>query len=145
MRVTALVISAALAGPVAAQEQEAGNEASRNAEETFQQLIAQCDDTDALVLRARIRLLLGRTTPEAAEEAEALMNQGLSECGEGDMETAMATLNQALDVADAGTDEVFSTEAETAQAEPAAADAEPTGADPVESETGEERPWWKFW
>jgi len=140
MRMTTIAAAALLlAGAAVAQEQQAGNEASRNAEETFQNLIAQCDDTDALVMRSRIRLLLGRTTDEAAAQAQQLLDEGFAACGEGDMETAMAKLEESLAVADAGTDEVFDAENE---AEMAAAE---DRAESAAGEGGEDRPWWKFW
>ena len=39
-----------------AQEQQADNAASANANETFRKWIEQCDNVDVLILRARIRL-----------------------------------------------------------------------------------------
>jgi hypothetical protein len=140
MRTTTIAAVFLIAAPAVAQEQQAGNAASRNADETFQSLIAQCDDTDALVMRSRIRLLLGRTTEEAAEQARQLLDEGFAACGEGDMDTAMERLEDSLAVADAGTDEVFGAgdEAEVAAAE----DTKDGGAG---EEVSGDRPWWKFW
>jgi len=142
MRLTMIVAGALLfAGTASAQEQQAGNEASINAEETFQRLIEQCDSTDALMMRARIRLLLGRIPDDVEAEAQRLLDEGFAACGEGDMETAMAKLDQSLAVADAGVDETFGggNEEEVAAAEEPAADG--AVADAAEGD----RPWWKFW
>lgn len=137
MRVTVLAAGALLlAGAAFAQEQQAGNEASRNAEATFRALIEQCDDTDALMKRARIRLLLGRIPDDVEAEAQRLLDEGFAACGEGDMETAMARLEESLAVAQAGVDQVFAVEDEE---EVAAAQ------EPAADEGEEDRPWWKFW
>jgi hypothetical protein len=139
-----MIVAGALlfVGNAGAQEQQAGNEASVNAEETFQRLIEQCDNTDALMMRARIRLLLGRIPENVEAEAQRLLDEGFAACGEGDMETAMAKLEQSLEVADAGVDDTFGggNEEEVAAAdEPAAEGAAPNGS------AEEDRPWWKFW
>lgn len=146
MRSTALTTAAMIligASAALAQEQQAGNEASTNAEATFQQLVEQCDNTEALTKRARVRLLIGRTTDEAAGEAETLLQEGLAACGEGNMDEALTKLDSAIEVADAGTEEVFSTDdgSDAADADPteASADATATG------ESAEEAPWWQFW
>lgn len=118
----ALVAVALVATVVSAQEQQAGNDASTNADETFRQLMEQCDDIEALTLRARFRLQIERTTPEARQEAEPLFEQGLAECGEGDLEVARATLQQALDIAAAGAQEIFDEQAAAAAAEEEAAE-----------------------
>ncbi len=132
--------AASIAGPAHAQEQQAGNEASTNVEETFRQLIEKCDNTEALMLRARIRLQLGRTTDAARDEATKLMDEGLSKCGEGKMDEAMPTLQKSLDVAAAGVTEKFGTDAtaETGNQDNAA---EAAKADAKQ----ENKPWWKFW
>jgi len=125
-----------LAAPALAQEQQAGNAASTDVEGTFRTLVEQCDDVDALMLRARIRLLIPRSTDAAAEQAQTLLEQGLATCGEGDVEGAKATLSEALTVAGAGVDEALApaTPAPAPAPEPEAA-AEPEG----------DRPWWRFW
>ena len=102
-----------LATPALAQQQQAGNEASTNTEETFQALIDQCDNTDALLLRARIRLQLSRTTEEAAAQAQKMMDDGFAKCGSGDLDGAKATLTEALAIAEAGATENFGTDAST--------------------------------
>ncbi|MEO1495018.1 MAG: hypothetical protein AAFV19_22975 [Pseudomonadota bacterium] len=99
------------ASPALAQQQQAGNEASTNTEETFQALIEQCDNVDALMLRARIRLQLPRTTQEAAAKAQKMLDDGFAQCGSGDLESAKATLAEALAIAEAGTTENFGTDA----------------------------------
>lgn len=139
MRILALALLVALSAPAVAQEQQAGNEASTKAAETFQKLIDQCDNVDALTLRARIRLLISRTTPDAAKEAQTLLDQGFAACGKGDMDTAITTLNTALEVADAGTTEVFEggNDATSAAAAPQATQTAATDDD--------KGAWWQFW
>ena len=61
MKAAIPVLCIALMTTVAtAQEQQAGNAASTDTEGTFQALVDACDDVDALMLRARIRLQLPR-------------------------------------------------------------------------------------
>jgi len=142
----AMIASAiCLASAAVAQEQQAGNQASTNADETFKQLIAKCDNTDALVLRARIRLQLGRTTDNARDEAGKLMEQGLSQCGEGKLDEALATLKTSLDIAQAGVTEKFG---QDGSAKVAAAGKAAKAQDTAEAaSTGDaaKKPWWKFW
>ncbi|MEL7204482.1 MAG: hypothetical protein AAGL19_09950, partial [Pseudomonadota bacterium] len=64
IRLLTVTSAAALAVPAFSQEQQAGNAASTDTEATFQALIDKCDDTDALMLRARIRLQLPHTTDD---------------------------------------------------------------------------------
>lgn len=126
----ALVLPTALTPVMAtAQEQQAGNEASTNAEETFQTLIEQCDETDVLVLRARIRLLIGRASEEAAAQAQSELDEGLALCGQGDIAEAKAKLETTLANTDASVQEGFSqadgaeaTSEDTASSESDAAD-----------------------
>ncbi|MEM9027479.1 MAG: hypothetical protein AAGC70_03830 [Pseudomonadota bacterium] len=120
-----LLVSAALA-----QDQQAGNEASTNADETFKKLVEKCDNTDALMLRARIRLQLGRTTDTARDAASKLMDQGLSQCGDGKIDEAKTTLAEALKVAEAGVteklDQSTSKVAQNTESQPATSPAQPT-------------------
>lgn len=145
-----LAVFLALPTPALAQEQQAGNAASTNAEQTFQQLIAKCDNTDMLMLRARIRLLLGRTTEAASKEAQAMLDDGLSKCGAGNLDEAKATLDQALKVASAGVEQKLADDA-SAQAAQASQNAqsesgsESGSAKPASADGGEKKPWWKFW
>lgn len=110
MTVLAFVLVAA-PGLALAQQQQAGNDASTNTEETFQTLVEQCDNVDALMLRARIRLQLPRTTPEAAAKAQSMLEEGFATCGAGDLEGAKVILSEALAIAEAGTTENFGTDA----------------------------------
>ncbi len=154
MRCTALTRTAnatlamfvALAAPASAQEQQAGNAASTNADETFQKLIAKCDNTDMLMLRARIRLLLGRTTEAASKEAQTMLDQGLSECGAGKTDDAKVTLEKALKVASVGVEQKLADDA-SAQAATASRKAQPEtdAAKPANANGAETKPWWKFW
>ncbi|MEM6462134.1 MAG: hypothetical protein AAF724_09485 [Pseudomonadota bacterium] len=90
-----------------AQEQQAGNDASTNTEETFQALIDQCDDIDALMLRARIRLQIPHTTTDAASKAQEMLDSAFAQCGGGDLDAAKSMLEEALALAEAGTTENF--------------------------------------
>ena len=136
---------AVVATPVAAQEQQAGNAASTNAEETFRQLIEQCDDIGVLTLRARVRLIISRATEAAASEAQSLLDEGLAKCGEGDIDAAKTSIERSIEVAQAGVSERFEAD-DQAEADADADDAtEPqTDGSATEAESGE-KPWWQFW
>lgn len=125
-----------------AQQQQAGNAASTDTEGTFQALIDACDDVDALMLRARIRLQLPRTTEEAAAEAESMLEQGFATCGGGDLEGAKKQLAEALAIAEAGAAEKFS--AETAEAAAQEVSLQSSEEDTVDR-SKDKSPWWKFW
>ena len=123
-----------------AQTQQAGADAGQ-ADAAFQELIAKCDNTDILLLRGKTRLLLGRTTPDAAEKAEALINEGMAKCGEGDLAAAEAKITEGFELAQAGATEKFGTDAsaeKSAETEPVA---KPSG---TESDQ-KDKPWWQFW
>ena len=110
----------ALAFPLAAAantnfEQQAGNATSTAAEETFQQLISQCDNIDVLLLRAKIRLEIGRQPPELAETTTNAMNEGLAVCGEGKVDEAIGILTVALEDAKEGTTQQYGTDASTSE------------------------------
>ncbi|MEM8630415.1 MAG: hypothetical protein AAGF74_04200 [Pseudomonadota bacterium] len=142
------------ASPALAQEQQAGNDASTNTDETFQALIDKCDDTDALMLRARIRLQLPRTTDEAAATAQQMLDEAFATCGEGDLDGAKEKLTEALAVAEAGATENFGTDAATDETETAEADTTEVDAktetvaadaDNTTEDAADDKPWWKFW
>ena len=135
-----VVFSAAvsLAGPTLAQDQQAGIAASTDTEGTFQALIDACDDVDALMLRARIRLQIPRTSEEAGAEAQTMLDEAFAQCGGGDIDGAKTKLEEALAVAEAGVDEVFATEA-AASADTAAAEETPAATE------DQDKPWWRFW
>lgn len=140
-RTLPLIIGLLVASPAFAQEQQAGNAASTNTEETFQALVDACDDADALMLRARIRLQLPHTTEAAAEQAQTMLDEAFATCGGGDLEGAKATLTEALALAEAGVTEKLGTEAEaeveTAETTEAVAE--------NETDAEEKKPWWKIW
>lgn len=94
-----------------AQQQQAGNEASTNTEATFQALIDQCDNIDALMLRARIRLQIPRTTDDAAGKAQEMLDNAFAKCGAGDLDGAKIMLQDALKIAEAGATESLGTDA----------------------------------
>lgn len=134
---TSLIV-AAMTVSAAAQDQQAGNEASTNADDTFRKLIEKCDDTDMLMLRARIRLQLSRTTDAAGKEAGTLLNQGFAQCGEGKLDEGKATLQKALGVAEAGVNEKLQEVTAAAAAAKKASEAE-------EKKAAQDKPWWQFW
>ncbi|MEO0913359.1 MAG: hypothetical protein AAFY59_10270 [Pseudomonadota bacterium] len=139
-RLAIVALTASLSAPAGAQEQQAGNAASIDTEGTFQALIEKCDDVDALMLRARIRLQLPRTTEEAAATAQQMLDDAFATCGGGDLEGAKAQLSEALAIAEAGATENFETDASVAETEAETTPA--ANAEPVEEE---KRPWWKLW
>ncbi|MEM8689171.1 MAG: hypothetical protein AAGF81_17720 [Pseudomonadota bacterium] len=136
--VTGLALGLALTASAVAQEQQAGNEASANAEETFNKLIEQCDNTDMLFLRAKIRLELGRIDAAAAGTSKQLLDQGMAKCGEGKLDEAKSTLEESYRIAKAATAEKFE-----AQAEVTGSIAKQPETDTAN--TAEGKPWWKFW
>ena len=146
MPVALFAASLLVASPVFAQQQQAGNDASTNADETFKQLIAKCEDTDVLVLRARVRLAMGRLDDQAAiGELTKQTDQGLSLCGEGKIDEAKASLNKTLTAAEAKVTEKFGQD-ESATVKAAKAEEKKEPATEAGSEKKEEaKPWWKFW
>ncbi|MBX2884839.1 MAG: hypothetical protein KTR32_33095 [Granulosicoccus sp.] len=141
-RIVAFLCLSALAVQSHAQQQQAGNAASTDTEGTFQALVDACDDVDALVLRARIRLQLPRTTDTAAEKAQSMMEQGFATCGGGDVEGAKAQLTEALSIAEAGVAEKF---VDTASESPSEIASTENAADETEVVAQDRSPWWKFW
>ena len=144
-RILPFLVAATLATPALAQEQQAGT--ATDTEAAFQALIDACDDVDALMLRARIRLQLPRTTEEAAAKAQEMLQQGFQTCADGDPDAGKAILTEALSLAEAGATENFGTDgsgAEDAEASDAAADVE-TASETDPAEEAEDKPWWRFW
>ncbi|MEM7747901.1 MAG: hypothetical protein AAF346_06585 [Pseudomonadota bacterium] len=164
MRLTFAVFTAALlvSSSALAQTQQAGSEAATNAEETFKKLVAKCDDVDALVLRARVRLAMGRLDDQAAvEELTKKTDAGLALCGEGKIDEAKASLTETLAAADAKVSEKFGQEGDTNEVKAAQSDAggsskgssagrpeasiAATQGSEAKMATEEKTPWWKFW
>lgn len=145
IRPVTILIFALLALPL--QAQQAGDAASTDTEGTFQSLVDACDDVDALMLRARIRLQIPRSTEEAASQAEQMLEQGFTTCSNGDIEGAKAQLTEALAIAEAGAEERFS--AEQSASQPVIDTASQEAAQSTQTlseETAEnDKPWWKFW
>lgn len=142
-----LLAALAIATPVLslnafAQEQQAGNAASTNADKTFQELVAKCDDTDVLMLRARIRLVIGRTTEKAAKEGGELLKTGMASCGQGKTDEARATLTKAYAIVNAGATQKFG---QDATAKVKAAKQKKPEATKASADTDAKKPWWKFW
>ena len=127
-----------IAMPATAQQQQAGT--ATDTEAAFQALVDACDDVDALMLRARIRLQLPRTTEVAAAAAKEMLREGFQTCADGDPEAGKARLTEALEIAEAGTSEVFA-----AGEDEAAAETQETAVEETAAEETPGRPWWKFW
>ncbi|MEO1550084.1 MAG: hypothetical protein AAFR93_06585 [Pseudomonadota bacterium] len=137
LKTTALVMVVAGAATTGlAQTQQAGSADMVNAEETFQKLVDQCDDIDMLMLRAKLRLQVSRTTEEASVRGNELLVEGFELCGEGKIDEGKAKLEEALVLTTAGADEIFATEDTSSQPE------EETSA---EGDEGASKPWWKVW
>ncbi len=145
IRLAAFLVIAFSAIPL--QAQQAGDAASTDTEGTFQSLVDACDDVDALMLRARIRLQIPRSTEEAASKAEEMLKQGFTTCSTGDLEGAKAQLSEALAIAEAGAAENFSVEeSSSTSVADAASEAAAQSSQPVPEQTAEnDKPWWKFW
>ncbi len=94
-----------------AQEQQAGNAASANAEDTFKKLIEQCDDIDMLTKRAKVRVEYNRATPEAAQQAMDKMEEAFAKCGEGAIDEAKIMMDDAYQIARDGVTENFGVDA----------------------------------
>ncbi len=137
IRIFALTLGVVFAVPAMAQEQQAGTAVDTDA--AFQALIDACDDVDALMLRARIRLQIPRATEEAATTAQQMLDEAFATCGNGDLEAAKTQLAVALELAEAGATERLAAEA---PAEPAASEAAPA---PAAVAAEEKKPWWKIW
>lgn len=145
-RIIAVVCFVLFALQASAQQQQAGNAASTDTDGTFQTLIDACDDVDALMLRARIRLQLPRTTKEAADEAQSMLEQGFATCGGGDLEGAKSQLTEALAVAEAGVSEKFNIEETNQNTQKVALkEVDNASIEEIQKEESEAAPWWKFW
>ena len=107
------LLLALLAAPsfALAQQQQAGNEARTNTEETFQAQIDQCDDIDALMLRARIRLQIPHTSEDVAGQAQGMLDNAFAKCGAGELDEAKNMLEEALALAETGVTDNFGTDA----------------------------------
>ena len=140
---TSLAILAFLfANPALAQQQQAGT--ATDTEAAFQALVDACDDVDALMLRARIRLQLPRTTEEAAATAQEMLRQGFQTCAGGDPQAAKEQLTKALKIAEEGTSVVFK-EGEDSAANEMPSDTDGAAVEGTASGETSDRPWWKFW
>ena len=79
-----LLINLIISIDVNSQNMQAGNINPESTEEVFKSLMDKCDDMDIIMLRGRIRVEIQRSTPEAIEEANKLMIDGLTACSKGD-------------------------------------------------------------
>ena len=121
------------------QEQKAGNEASRNTEETFQKIIDQCDNTEILVLRAKIRLEISRATESAGKDAMGMLESAYKVCGEGQVEKAVEMAKNAYEIARQGVTDKFGQVGDNAVTEVQ------KNSEDKKVNTEEQKPWWKFW
>lgn len=145
IRTATILVIAFLALPLHAQQ--AGDAASTDTEGTFQTLVDACDNVDALMLRARIRLQIPRSTEAAAKQAEEMLTKGFTTCSQGDLEGAKSQLTEALAIAEAGAAERFSIEENARQAavETAAVQSANTVDASTKESTEDDKPWWKIW
>lgn len=141
-RIALAILALFFANPAVAQQQQAGTATDTDA--AFQALVDACDDVDALMLRARIRLQLPRTTEEAAETAREMLRQGFQTCADGDPQAAKEQLTEALRIAEEGTSVVFGAGEDSPTNE---MPSKPDGVSVEGSASGDEsdRAWWKFW
>ncbi|MDA0332191.1 MAG: hypothetical protein O3C30_03380 [Proteobacteria bacterium] len=123
-----------------AQEQQAGNDASTNANATFQKLVDQCDDMDMLMLRAQLRLEISRATEAAAKTASDMLTEGFAQCAEGQIDAGKETLSKAYEIARAGVTEAYGQDATLKTSSMV----EQGGSD-TDAESLGSKPWWKFW
>jgi len=126
--------------PLAAQAQTQQAGAAVDTDAAFQALIDACDDNDALILRARIRLQIPRANEEDGAAAQQMMEDAFATCAEGDLEAAKAQLTETLAFAEERA--AANIAAGEAAAAAAAAEAEAQEASAEEEDGG---PWWKFW
>lgn len=136
-RVYLIIALLTLPSATLAQTQQAGIATDTDA--AFQALVDACDDTDALMLRARIRLQVPRATEATAAAAQKMMEEAFATCASGDVEAAKAQLADALKIAEDGANEVFAA-AEAAEVETAA-----EAAQDADATDDADSPWWKFW
>ncbi|MFZ8899152.1 MAG: hypothetical protein ACO20X_11495 [Alphaproteobacteria bacterium] len=138
-----LIISATaifLILPASAQVQQAGNEASANADATFQKLLDKCDNMEMLMLRARLRLEISRATEDAATRASAMLTDGFEKCAAGQVEAGKTALQEAYEIARMGVTEAYGQDATTkVVVTPKASDEVKTNGDNAS------KPWWKVW
>ena len=80
-----LLINLIISIDVNSQNMQAGNINPESTEEVFKSLMDKCDDMDIIMLRGRIRVEIQRSTPEAIEEANKLMIDGLTACSKGEI------------------------------------------------------------
>ncbi|MEM9278275.1 MAG: hypothetical protein AAGA76_06855 [Pseudomonadota bacterium] len=128
------IILAFSISPASAQTQQAGADGGKT-DEAFQALIAKCDNTDLLVKRGKVRLILGRIAVEEAAKAQSRIDEGFAKCGEGKLEEAAKAMDEAFAIADAASTAQFAAEEEEAAAQEASA----------ETDESNDKPWWKFW
>lgn len=145
IRYATILAIALLALPLKAQQ--AGDAASTDTEGTFQTLVDACDDVDALMLRARIRLQIPRSTDVAAKQAEEMLTKGFTTCSQGDLEGAKSQLTEALAIAEGGAAEKFSTEESARQEDGDTASVQSANTADANTEVPSEdnKPWWKIW
>ncbi len=125
-----------------AEKQEAGKLV--NTEEIFKKLTEKCDETDVLVLRARIRLELPRIDKNTASEVEKMMMNGLELCSEKKIDEAKKLLTSAYKKAQDAASIKFGQQGTGAIKGVKMSDT--TKALTKDgSIDNEKKPWWKFW
>ena len=139
-----LVLGLVFTTEVLAQEQQAGNDASTNAEATFQKLVDQCDDMDMLMLRARLRLEISQATEAAAKTASDMLTKGFAECAEGRIDAGKEILAEAYEIARAGVTDAYGQDA-TVKTSAKTEEEGPETEAKKDASGSASKPWWKFW
>lgn len=148
MRTLVFVMTTAILTIPAMAQDSALQDPNANADDTFRALVEKCDDTDALVLRARIRVAMPRATDEVQKQAEDQIEQAFAKCGEGKLDEAKTLLESTYEVVNASVTERFGEDGSAdvqrdSGGDGAAPDAAATGDDAAGD--GETKPWWQFW
>ena len=130
-----LLINLIISIDVNSQNMQAGNINPESTEEVFKSLMDKCDDMDIIMLRGRIRVEIQRSTPEAIEEANKLMIDGLTACSKGENFKAKTLMEKGYKVINAGVKDRFSIKSKENK----------KSAILNNKENNNEKPWWKFW
>ncbi len=121
-------------------------------DEYINELLKSCNNSSAIMLRAKIRLQTERNSAEVSRLAKQKMTEGFEACSQGDEEKAISLLNEALSIAEGGTDEYYGVDdTDVAKAVEGKGKLIPgtvkDAAETASSEGADDqlKPWWKFW
>jgi len=147
MRSLVFVMTTAILTGTAMAQDSALEDPNANADDTFRALTEKCDDTDALVLRARIRVAMPRATEAVQTKADEQIEQGFVKCGEGDLDEAKKILEETYEMVNASVNERFGEDdsAEVDNGGDGDGSATNVEADGDASDGEQTKPWWQFW